>query len=374
MPVAAFRRRDASSATASRRVATSGARQVEAAAVAAGRTRPPDRTSRGSKAISAAPTSGRVDAELRRDDPDLASATPAGRTARARASIRSRARGSSRAFGPPRMTSRGLRTFTRPASPMPSQRPTSSMAASAVASPASASRSTASMPSRPSSGGVARADEQDALADLGLPAADRAAPAGGPVRVHRHVADLAGEAAGAGEQAAVDDQAAADADLARHEQHVVDADGRPAAVLAQDARVRVVQHADRHRDRQRAGEAARRAGRRSSRGWGPSTPGRPSAARCRRPRRRCRRSASRRGRARSAASAARSATTSSTECSPARPVEADVLQRLAAQADDRRRDRVDEDLEAEDHRARRVQPHDRGGAARRPEADRVVAR
>ena len=94
-----------------------------------------------------------------------------------------------------------------------------------------------------------------------------------------------------------------------------------------------------------------------------------AGARCRRPRRRCRRSASRRGRAGRRPARARSATTSSTDSSPARPVEPDVLQRLAAQADDRRRDRVDEDLEAEDHRAGRVQagrsgrddPASRGG-------------
>ena len=60
------------------------------------------------------------------------------------------------------------------------------------------------------------------------------------------VADLAGKAGDAGQQAPVDDQAAADADLARHVQDVVDADGRAAPRLAEDARVGVV--GDRDRD------------------------------------------------------------------------------------------------------------------------------
>ena len=44
-------------------------------------------------------------------------------------------------------------------------------------------------------GGMAGAAQQRALADLGLPAADRAAAARAAVGVDRHVADLAGEPA-----------------------------------------------------------------------------------------------------------------------------------------------------------------------------------
>ena len=123
-------------------------------------------------------------------------------------------------------------------------------------------------------------------------------------------------------EAAVDDHAAADADLARDVQHVVDADGRAAPGLAQDARVGVVEHGDRDRGRERPREARRRAARRPSRGWGPSTRGRRCAGRRRRPPPRCRRSASRRAPRSSPARAARSATTSSTDSSHPRPVDA----------------------------------------------------
>ena len=62
--------------------------------------------------------------------------------------------------------------------------------------------------------------------------------------------------ADAGQQAAVDDQAAAHADLARDVEHVVDADRRAPPVLAEDAGVGVVDDADRHGDGQRARETA----------------------------------------------------------------------------------------------------------------------
>ena len=65
-------------------------------------------------------------------------------------------------------------------------------------------------------------------ADLGLPAADRPAPARQPVRVDRHVADLAAVAGRAGQRRAVDDHAAADADRSPDSEHdVVDADAPP---------------------------------------------------------------------------------------------------------------------------------------------------
>ena len=85
-------------------------------------------------------------------------------------------------------------------------------------SPASASPRTASTPSVPAAGRPAGATQQRPRADLGLPAADRAAAARQAVRVDRDVADLAAVAGGAGERRAVDDQAAADADLAPDEQ------------------------------------------------------------------------------------------------------------------------------------------------------------
>ena len=81
-------------------------------------------------------------------------------------------------------------------------------------------------------------EQQGVLADLGLPAADRAAAAGRPARVDRHVPDLAAVAGGAGQRPAIDDEPAADPDLARDEQDVVGADRRAAAVLGERRRGR----------------------------------------------------------------------------------------------------------------------------------------
>ena len=98
---------------------------------------------------------------------------------------------------------------------MPSQRPTSAKAASAVGRPGLGARQDR-VDARPAAvRRTAGAAQQRAAADLGLPAADRAAAARQPVRVDRDVADLAAVAGRAGERLAVDDQAAADADLAR---------------------------------------------------------------------------------------------------------------------------------------------------------------
>ena len=121
----------------------------------------------------------RVDAERRRDDADERARAPAGRTASSSASMRVRGRaGSSRACGPPRMTSRGLRMFTRPASPMPSQRPTCVEGGERRLvdrpRPRAGRRRCRRDPRRP---GDPAQREQHALADLGLPAADRAAAA-----------------------------------------------------------------------------------------------------------------------------------------------------------------------------------------------------
>ena len=67
-----------------------------------------------------------------------------------------------------------------------------------------------------------------------------------PAGFDRDVADLAAVAGRAGHRPAIDDQPAADADLARDVQHVVIADGGPAAVLGQSPEVRLV--GDRDRD------------------------------------------------------------------------------------------------------------------------------
>ena len=104
-------------------------------------------------------------------------------------------------------------------------------------------------------GGISGQGEEHALADLRLPAADGPAAARASARVDREVADLAREAGRPRQQAPVDDEAAADADLAGHVQHVVDADGRAAPRLTDDARVGVVHHRDRKGGRESTGEA-----------------------------------------------------------------------------------------------------------------------
>ena len=78
--------------------------------------------------------------------------------------------------------------------------------------------------------------QERALADLGLPAADRAAAARRPARVDRQVADLAAVAGHSVERPAADDRAAADADLARDVEQVVDADAGAPQVLGERAR------------------------------------------------------------------------------------------------------------------------------------------
>src|SRR6185369_13925182 len=84
------------------------------------------------------------------------------------------------------------------------------------------------------------ASEQGGGTDLGLPAARRPAAAGPPVRVDRHVADLAAVAGDTREGAAADDDPATDTDLARDVQNVVDAPGGAPADLGQGPEVGVV--------------------------------------------------------------------------------------------------------------------------------------
>ena len=146
---------------------------------------------------------------------------------------------------PPSTTSRGLSRLTRPASPMPSQAPVSSRAASGSCRRPPASRMSASTPARPPPGRPAGEREERLEADLGLPAADRPAAAGRAGRVHRHVPDLAAVPGGAGQRPAADHEPAADADRPGDEHHVGLAEGGTAMQLREDGQVRFVRHGDR---------------------------------------------------------------------------------------------------------------------------------
>src|SRR5437773_5489035 len=76
--------------------------------------------------------------------------------------------------------------------------------------------------------------------DLRLPAADRPAAARPAAGVDREVADLAAIAGDARKGLAIDDEPPADADLAGHEQDVVDSGADTTARLGQRAEVRLV--------------------------------------------------------------------------------------------------------------------------------------
>ena len=186
--------------------------------------------------------------------PGRGPAAPPGPGEPARAPARRATKGWIRPKRPPRTTSRGLRTLTSPASPMPSQRPTWSRAASAGGEPAAASASTASTAGPAAGRRVPGQAQQGALADERLPAADRAAAAGRAVRVEGDVADLAAVAGGPGERPAVHHQPAADAHLAGEVEDVVDADGGAAPVLGEHAEVRLVGDRDRDARPERRGE------------------------------------------------------------------------------------------------------------------------
>ena len=111
------------------------------------------------------------------------------------------------------------------------------------------------MPWRPASTGrPARASS--ALADLRLPAARRAAAAVRPsgLSVMWPTSPAKPEAPDTSRPSST--TPAADADLARDVHHVVDALGHPAAELAQDAGVGVVEDVDRHGGRERPRQAA----------------------------------------------------------------------------------------------------------------------
>ena len=93
--------------------------------------------------------------------------------------------------------------------------------------------------------------QQHVLADLRLPAADRAAPADPSSGVDAHVPDLAGVAARAGQRTAVEDDPAADADLAGQVHEVLHADSSAPGLLGNGAEVGVVADHDRRREAQR---------------------------------------------------------------------------------------------------------------------------
>ena len=127
---------------------------------------------------------------------------------------------------PPEQTAehdeRGIERLTRPATPIPSQWPSPRVRSGR---PGSRPRHPPWRRPLPAAAGRPAGAQQEALADLGLPAADRAAPAGEPHRVDRHVADLAAVAGRSGQRFAVDDDPAADAVLAGDEQDVASTDG-----------------------------------------------------------------------------------------------------------------------------------------------------
>ena len=148
---------------------------------------------------------------------------------------------------PPRTTTCGLKTLTRPASPKPSQRADlverlehvgraggglaeDGLDLLAARRPGDGRRGAGARPRRPRS-----------------PSSRPSRSGTSPVGVDRHVPDLAREPAGAGERLAVDDQASADADLAGEEEDVLRADGGAPAQLGERAEVGLVGHGDRQR-------------------------------------------------------------------------------------------------------------------------------
>ena len=241
--------------------------------------------------------------------------------------------------------------LTRLATPKPSQSPTWRSAAWAIASPRPAASTTAATASPPGAVAAGRADQR-VLADLGLPAAARAARAGPALRVDHHVADLAAVPAVAGHRPAAGDDAAADAGVAVQVDDVVAADRDPAGVLGQRGQVGAV--ADRRRDVAAAASrpaprpAPRRAARRPSRRDRPRRT-RPSswrtialtaAPRCRRRPRRAARCFSM-----SRTNSASGATTLSAGRSPRGPGDLAPVEHHAAETDPGRGDPVDLDAE-----------------------------
>ena len=222
---------------------------------------------------------------------------------------------------------------------------------------------------------MAGPQEQGVLADLGLPAADRAAATGDAVRVDRDVADLAAVAGDAGQRLAVDDEAAADADLAVDEQDVLGADGRAAPDLGQGAQVGIVGDRDRRRPVERERPGARPSGTSRQPRFG-AIETKPSLRRTT-PTigdadadvRLARRSARAELGGQLGEVGRRSA---STEEWPRGRSTRTQVEDLAAQADHGDGERIDGDLEGQDDRALGVQPDERRRPAGRAERRRAL--
>src|ERR1019366_3822486 len=89
-----------------------------------------------------------------------------------------------------------------------------------------------------------RQARESATRGVTLPAPVSPTPAQGAARLHRHVADLAAEAALAAHQFPVGDDAAADTRAQGDHHEVVDAASRAPGVLAQGRAIAVVLHVD----------------------------------------------------------------------------------------------------------------------------------
>ena len=179
------------------------------------------------------------------------------------------------------------------------------------------------------------------------------------------------ESGRADERAAADDDPTADADLARHEERVVDADRRAPPVLGDDPGVGVVRDGDGDRDRERPREPR------------PERHVDPTEVRSHRDDAVVVTHHARDGdpdpddRALVAGSQlAREVAQVGDDVIdrelPARPIDADLVEGPATQPDDRGGDRVDQDLEAQDDGSGRDEPDQRRRPSGRPETDRVV--
>ncbi len=254
---------------------------------------------------------------------------------------------------------------------MPSHRPTSVRAASASGDPAARLGDDRLDPGRARVRGRARAPQDHVTPDLGLPAAAGAAAAGDPVGIDRHVPDLAGQAGAPQERQAAHDRAAADAHLARDVEGIVHVDGGPAPMLGEHPGIGVVEDRDRKVEIEGAGEpvAERDVDPAEVRGHEHEAVGPPDDPGDRHPDphdRAHRRNVQVPGEADEAVHDVVHGHVVE------RSFDADAIERPAAEPDDGRGHRADQDLEREHDRAGRLRPDEGRGPARRPEADRVA--
>ena len=258
----------------------------------------------------------RVDAERRRHDLDERPRRGEGPPVELALDRSRRRTGGGGRSCPPSTTRAGLSVLTRPASPIPSHRPTSARAASAVASPAAASARTASTAALPPSAGRPARTQQRLLADLRLPAADRAAPArGAGERVDRACARPRRRSRRRPVSGRPPTMIPPPTPTSPDRKiDVVGAGRGAAAMLGEGAEVGLVGDRDRRRRAERLGRAPAERRRRASRGSAPSTRSRRRGGRRRRRRRRSRR-------------ARRCATTAPTPSASSTQVGDDVLRR-----------------------------------------------